>query len=353
MASLTSTAWLTLGTTTWFAPGVPTVPGASFTCPDIFFGNKQHDANINRGSGRFYIDSPTHTVRDFIATGPLTSQTQTQFECHYRIAAETEAASGTTSQSSKASTTEATNTAAHSTPTHAVTHMKTNAGTIAGAAIGAALLDLLVGALIGYFCLGGKHRKRRKRRGPIDPHNEGTAMTTFLPSAVPPKERSSSRNSARNDALLSSTADGAGINNVLSSIDIDEGASDEEIKSELSALGYLLQEYVQNNYHLGPLDGSRNEAFRISQALSDPAFGLDDRSHALILKLSKDPQTRFAAIRHFLALTIFSALDLHHVRSHPSSVSLLPRQVTSFLESIPSAGLGKNGMTPQSKWLLP
>ncbi|KAJ4385869.1 hypothetical protein N0V85_008034, partial [Neurospora sp. IMI 360204] len=178
-------------------------------------------------------------------------------------------------------------------------------------------------------------------------------MATFLPPAPcpSPKERLSSRSSVRNEALLASAGAG-GLNNVLSSIGILEGASDEEIKSELSALGYLLQEHVQNNYHLDQLDGSRNEDFRVNQALSDPAFDLDDGTHALILKLSKDPQTRFAAIRHFLALTIFSTLDLHHVRSHPGSVSLLPRQVISFLESIPSAGMTKNSMTPQTATAL-
>ncbi|KAK3395336.1 hypothetical protein B0T20DRAFT_31795 [Sordaria brevicollis] len=349
MASPTSTAWLTLETTTWFrlTPQEATVyPATSFTCPDFFFGDKQHDANIDSGSGRFHIGSPAHSVNDFIAPSPLNTETSTSFNCSYRIAAETGAASGTPSQTSKASTTS--NTAAHSTPSHAVTHTRTNAGAIVGAAIGAALLGLLVGALIGYFCLGGK---RRRRRGTIDPRNEATVMTTFLPSAPPLKERSSSRDSVHNEALLSSARAG-GIRNVLSSIGIHEGASDEEIKSELSALGYLLQEHVQNNYHLEPLDGNRSEPFRISQALADPAFGLDDRNQALIFNLSKDPQTRFAALRHFLALTIFSALDLHHVRSHPGSVSLLPRQVTSFLESIPSAGMGKNGMTPQTATAL-
>lgn len=354
MASPTTPiAWLTLMTTTWFTPSISTFPAANFTCPELFFGRKQHDADIGGGSEKFHIDSPTRQVVDFIATALGSVQTSTSFECSYRVAAETGAVSSeSTSRASTASPTYTTNTAAHPTATHKLTHTKTNGGAIAGAAIGAALLGLMVGALIGYFCLSAK---RRKRQDTVDPHNEGTAMTTFLPPASLPKERLSSKSSVRNEALLSSTGTtgggGSSINNVLSGIGIHEGASDEEIKSELSALGYLLQEHVQNNYHLDPLDGSRNEVFKLNQALADPAFGLNNRTHALILKLSQDPQTRFPAIRHFLALTIFPALDLHHVRTHPGSVSLLPRQVTSFLESIPSsaAGMGKNSMTPQSK----
>ncbi|EGZ76862.1 hypothetical protein NEUTE2DRAFT_29174, partial [Neurospora tetrasperma FGSC 2509] len=333
----TSTAWLTLMTTTWFTPSISTFPAANFTCPELLFAEKQHDTDIGGGSEKFHIDSPTRQVADFIATVLGIVQTSISFACSYRVAAETGAVSSeSTSRASTASPTHTTNTAAHPTATHELTHTKTNGGAIAGAAIGAALLGLMVGALIGYFCLSAK---RRNRQDTVDPHNEGTAMTTFLPPASLPKERLSSKSSVRNEALLSSTGTtggGSSINNVLSVIGIHEGASDEEIKSELSALGYLLQEHVQNNYHLDPLDGSRNEVFKLNQALADPAFGLDNRTHALILKLSQDPQTRFPAIRHFLALTIFPALDLHHVRTHPGSVSLLPRQVTSFLESIPS-----------------
>ncbi|KAK3497380.1 uncharacterized protein B0T23DRAFT_393634 [Neurospora hispaniola] len=332
MASPTiSTAWLTLMTTTWFTPSISTFPAANFTCPELFFGEKQHDTDIGEGSERFHIDSPTRQVSDFIAT-VFSVETSVSFECSYRVAAETGAISlEGTSRASTASPTHTTNTAAHPTATYKLTHTKTNGGAIAGAAIGAALLGLMVGALIGYFCLSAKCRKCQDT---VDPHNEGTAMTTFLPPASLPKERLSSKSSVRNEALLSSTGTtggGSSINNVLSGIGIYEGASDEEIKSELSALGYLLQEHVQNNYHLDPLDGSRNEVFKLNQALADPAFGLDNRTHALILKLSQDPQTRFPAIRHFLALTIFPALDLHHVRTHPGSVSLLPRQVTSGL----------------------
>ncbi|EGO52053.1 hypothetical protein NEUTE1DRAFT_141961 [Neurospora tetrasperma FGSC 2508] len=353
----TSTAWLTLMTTTWFTPSISTFPAANFTCPELFFGHQQHDTDIGGGSEKFHIDSPTRQVADFIATALGSVQTSISFACSYRVAAETGAVSSeSTSRASTASPTHTTNTAAHPIATHKLTHTKTNGGAIAGAAIGAALLGLMVGALIGYFCLSAK---RRKRQDTVDPHNEGTAMTTFLPPASLPKERLSSKSSVRNEAFLSSTGNtgggGSSINNVLSGIGIHEGASDEEIKSELSALGYLLQEHVQNNYHLDPLDGSRNEVFKLNQALADPAFGLDNRTHALILKLSQDPQTRFPAIRHFLALTIFPALDLHHVRTHPGSVSLLPRQVTSFLESIPSssaAGMGKNSMTPQTATAL-
>ncbi|EAA35133.1 hypothetical protein GE21DRAFT_1884 [Neurospora crassa] len=352
----TSTAWLTLMTTTWFTPSISTFPAANFTCPELFFGHQQHDADTGGGSEKFHIDSPTRQVADFIVTALGSVQTSISFACSYRVAAETGAVSSeNTSRASTASPTHTTNTAPHPTATHELTHTKTNGGAIAGAAIGAALLGLMVGALIGYFCLSAK---RRKRQDTVDPDNEGTAMTTFLPPASLPKERLSSKSSVRNEALLSSTGTTGGgsssINNVLSGIGIHEGASDEEIKSELSALGYLLQEHVQNNYHLDPLDGSRNEVFKLNQALADPAFGLDNRTHALILKLSQDPQTRFPAIRHFLALTIFPALDLHHVRTHPGSVSLLPRQVTSFLESIPSsaAGMGKNSMTPQTATAL-
>ncbi|KAK1779513.1 hypothetical protein QBC45DRAFT_135663 [Copromyces sp. CBS 386.78] len=348
MASPTGVNWLTMPFTTWFdtVTGVPPpYTFADFKCPDVAIAEPT----------AFKVDTSTVIAPPYV----YSISTSTTYTCSYLIA-DVRAVSTTGTDTSTVPPT--THSATHSTATptrpaatHIVTHTKTNVGAIAGAAIGAAILGLMVGALICYLCLGGKKRKRRDSLN----NNEATAMTTFLPPAPPPKERLSSRESVRNDALLASAAaaaggGGGGIEDVLSSMGIHKGASDEEIKSELSALGYLLQEHVQNNYHLDHLDGSRNEVFRISQALSDPAFGLDDRSHALILKLSQDPQTRFAAIRHFLALTIFSALDLHHIRSHPGSVSLLPRQVTSFLGSIPSAEIkrGKNNMTPQTTTAL-
>lgn len=346
-----ATAWLTVTVTTWLGGTHTLLPAADFTCPGADI-EAEGSTLLNLVQVAPYASAP------FTYAAP--PRDSTIYSCGYLISdARAASPTSTSSTSPTATSSHTTGQSSHSTAsaTHSaatqVTHTKTNVGAIAGAAVGAAILGLIVGALICYLCLKGG--KRRKRRDSLN--NEATAMTTFLPPAPPPKERLSSRESVRNDAaLLPSAADvaasgGGGINNVLSSISIHEGANDEEIKSELSALGYLLQEHVQNNYHLDPLDGNRNNIFRVNQALSDPAFGLDDRSHALILKLSTDPQTRFAAIRHFLALTIFSALDLHHVRSHPGSVSLLPRQVTSFLESIPSAGAGKNGMTPQSKRL--
>ncbi|KAK3955656.1 hypothetical protein QBC32DRAFT_22139 [Pseudoneurospora amorphoporcata] len=342
MASPTAVNWLTMPFTTWFNTPTDAPPPytlAYFTCPDVAIAEPT----------AFKVDTTTVIALPYV----YSISTSTTYTCSYLIA-DVRAVSTTGTDTSTVpptthSATHSTATPTRSAATHVVTHTKTNVGAIAGAAIGAAILGLIVGAVICYLCLGGKKRKRRDSL-----NNEATAMTTFLPPAPPPKERLSSRESVRNDALLASAAAAAGIEDVLSSMGIHKGASDEEIKSELSALGYLLQEHVQNNYHLDHLDGSRNEVFRISQALSDPAFGLDDRSHALILKLSQDPQTRFAAIRHFLALSIFSALDLHHIRSHPGSVSLLPRQVTSFLGSIPSAEIkmGKNNMTPQTATAL-
>lgn len=349
-----TTAWLTLTVTTWPPSTSPTIQVDAFTCP----GAKVEGSTVlNIGGTTKYVTAPFTSVPTLGSTiyscGYLISDVRPALTTSTSIASSTTTSSHTTELSSHS-----TGSAIHSPAAHHATPTKTNVGAIAGAAAGATILGLVVGALICFLCMSSKKRKRRDSLN----GNEATAMTTFLPPAAPPKERLSSRESVRNDAALLASSGGGGgrhdgngsgdINNVLSSIGIPEGASDEEIKSELSALGYLLQEHVQNNYHLDHLDGNRNEVFRMSQALSDPAFGLDDRSHALILKLSKDPQTRFAAIHHFLALTIFSALDLHRIRSHPGSVSLLPRQVTSFLESIPLAqGVGKNGTSPQSEYL--
>ena len=93
------------------------------------------------------------------------------------------------------------------------------------------------------------------------------------------------------------------------------GASDSDIKKELRSLGLVIQWHVENNYH-------RENSPVTPEALHSSLrqLQLSEDTCRIVVKLSIDPNTRCLAIRHLLALVIFSNLDVHSV----GSLSLLP-----------------------------
>lgn len=60
-------------------------------------------------------------------------------------------------------------------------------------------------------------------------------------------------------------------------------------------------------------------------------LNLDEETQDQIAALAVEPHTRCIAIRHFLALSVFSAVDIHYVHGR----SLLPGGVVAFIQGLP------------------
>lgn len=107
--------------------------------------------------------------------------------------------------------------------------------------------------------------------------------------------------------------------------------SDKELSGELQSLGYLIQQHVEDNYHLLPVGQDTDS---LSQALED--LGLDDCRSALpktdwLAAMVVDPRTRLVALQHVIARVIFGSLSVEPM----GKMSMLPPSVSSLVRSMP------------------
>ncbi|KAK3386091.1 hypothetical protein B0H63DRAFT_191941 [Podospora didyma] len=188
----------------------------------------------------------------------------------------------------------------------------TNAGLVAGVAIGCLIVGLLLGLAVAWLFL------RRKKERP-DPH-AGQLVDSTETKAVdsrtiaPPVQ----------DASLS-----------LDRFLLD-ATPDDEIVAELRALGHLIQEHVENNYHLNPLKAN---AQTLAQSLFQLGFGKrGSLSAETITALALEPRTRHVALQHVISQVLFSSIDV----SARSRLSMLPAPIAAFLQSIPPAEKGSS-----------
>ncbi|KAK4218806.1 hypothetical protein QBC37DRAFT_305133 [Rhypophila decipiens] len=203
---------------------------------------------------------------------------------------------------------------------------------LSGIGIGALVLGILLG-LAAAGCLLCC-RRRRSKNGRMPHAEERSVMLLSAPPVPPPKDPAMNSPSSQTQssprvtptsaaAVMPPSSSLVGQANVLLP---SEGASDDTIAEELIYLGNLIEEHVKNNYHLNSLHVNHS-------VLRDSLDGLnlDDtmRNHIAVLALA--PHTRHVAICHFLALTIFSALDVHYAHG----LTLLPPGVAAFMQSLP------------------
>ncbi|KAK0628495.1 hypothetical protein B0T17DRAFT_505165 [Bombardia bombarda] len=197
-------------------------------------------------------------------------------------------------------------------------------GAIIGIGVGSFILGILLGWAAAAACFFFANRRRQNPESESPVHDK--PESPFLPPMPPPK---TSINSSGDAAASARAAIAAHDGRTISIPDayLLPATDDAEITSELSVLGGYIRDHVQNNYHLQPVQ--YNAAY-VSQSLA--GLGLSEKDRSRITSLSADPQTRYAAIRHLLALSIFSALDIRSANSD----SLLPSGVAAFLGSLPA-----------------
>ncbi|KAK6084672.1 hypothetical protein SCUP515_01168 [Seiridium cupressi] len=177
-------------------------------------------------------------------------------------------------------------------------------GATAGIAIGCVVLGLAIGALAAYLFL----RRRQKTRPQPEylPMEYGMGREKGLP-AGPPVESSGL---ALDQYLLDSKPDA-------------------EIAGEMRNLAALIQQHVENNYHLRPVQQSASTLTQVLMNLGIPQTGVLNCSH--LASLALDPRTRSLALRHVIAKVTFESATLFGT----SALSLLPAFVPSFSRAVP------------------
>ncbi|OTA62066.1 hypothetical protein K449DRAFT_422785 [Hypoxylon sp. EC38] len=180
-------------------------------------------------------------------------------------------------------------------------------GAIAGIAIGCTVAGLIVGAIAGFFLLRRQKPQGPKARSQVNSYNslEKPLRTAF--SSPFPTER------LQLDHFLL------------------DSSSDAEISVEMRSLSQLLQQHVENHYHLEPVSLGVDA---LSMTLVH--LGLDENSPMSASRLASlviDPNTRYKAIQHVIARIAFASVALDGA----SPLSLLPEPISSFVSLIPAA----------------
>lgn len=111
-------------------------------------------------------------------------------------------------------------------------------------------------------------------------------------------------------------------------------ASNKDLVSELTSLGHLIQQHVEDNYHLSSI---LQQPESLSEAISD--LGLTSSKKGLpgpaqLASMAIDAETRHAALQHIIARVVFASTSVDSIRNSLSKLSLLPASVTSIVNSV-------------------
>lgn len=206
---------------------------------------------------------------------------------------------------------------------------------VSGIGIGAFVLGILLGLVAAGCSLSS--RRRPSRHNGTTHGEERSAMLLSAPPVPPPKDSttkspsSQAQSSPRVTPLSAAAAAAAAIPHTSSLgqanvLYLLQGSNDDQIAEELEFMGDMIEEHVKNNYHLKRVNINHNMLRKSMDGLY-----LDEGMRDQIALLALEPHTRHVAIRHFLALSIFSALDVHYAHD----MSLLPPGISAFMRSLP------------------
>jgi hypothetical protein len=185
----------------------------------------------------------------------------------------------------------------------------TNTGLVAGVAIGCLIAGALIALAIAFMFYKKRQQKYNLHVMPITAEPKGY----HAPLPPPPNQ----------EALQ------------LAQFLLD-ASSDKDIAAELHSLGQLIQQHVENNYHLHPVQADPQ-----ALALALVQLGLGNGGSLnpdTIVALALEPHTRHIALQHVISQVIFSGVDV----SSRSRLSMLPAPVAAFLQSIPANERGKS-----------
>ena len=177
-------------------------------------------------------------------------------------------------------------------------------GAVAGIAIACALVGTIVGALIVFFVI--------KRRRGLDSFPGHTTDQEYQTKA------------ALEHPSFTNVSDGLPLTHFLPA-----PTPDKDLARELQALGFLIQQHVENYYHLKPVSVDPSA---IAGGLSDLGLGRGKgMSTSHLATLALDPSTRQFALQHVVSCVTFGNLV-----ADPRAVSsMLPPSVTAFTKELP------------------
>ena len=180
-------------------------------------------------------------------------------------------------------------------------------GAVVGIAIGCAALGILIGAVVACVLF----RRKRDRK----PQAEYTGPVQYLPED---KFASGDKGLAKIPANYDLQLDQF----------ILDSRPDTELASELRALGQLVQQHVENHYHLQPVQGSPNAlaSMLVNLGLNDqPPFTITD-----LASLALDHRTRWIALQYIICRVAFESTVL----GSSAPISLLPPFSKDFIDSL-------------------
>jgi hypothetical protein len=205
---------------------------------------------------------------------------------------------GSTTSSSTASSTPTTGPDVPSNPSGAP---------IAGAAIGCLIGGLAIGFLIAFLIL-----KKRKRR-----ENGSNFIEYPVHADSGPKCYASAPANVLEKPLFS-----------LDQFLLDS-TPDRDLGSELKSIGELVQNHVENNYHLKPV---KVNSAALDQTLVNLGLGKrGSTASSAITARALDPRTRHTALTHVISHVLFSSVDFNS----RSQLSMLPAPIAAFIRSVP------------------
>ncbi|KAI1074331.1 hypothetical protein F5B20DRAFT_563804 [Whalleya microplaca] len=173
-----------------------------------------------------------------------------------------------------------------------------NRGAIAGIAVACAVVGVLIGVGIAYSLL-----QRWKRH---DVHPEYVSVNYV---------------GREKDLPAGFTVDKLQLNQFLL-----EPRPDTEIGTELRSLGYLIQQHVENNYHLQPVHRNANDLANVLTYL-----GLNQVIAVQLGSMALVPNRRYSILKHVIMKVAFASVTL----GEASPITLLPPLLSSFPSMIP------------------
>ncbi|KAI1326630.1 hypothetical protein F5Y16DRAFT_223689 [Xylariaceae sp. FL0255] len=183
-----------------------------------------------------------------------------------------------------------------STGKHVTSHGISN-GAVAGIAIALLILGLAIGGFIGFVLA-----KRRKGRP------SAAGYTSF-------------GGGEKNMSSSSPVADQLQLDQFLL-----DPTPDSAISGDFRSLDHLIQQHVENNYHISLVPMNKN-------SLVEPLvfLGIEQENAASLAALLVEPKTRISAVRHIIARAAFESTSIRG--SGP--ISLLPPGISAITAAIP------------------
>ncbi|KUI56838.1 hypothetical protein VP1G_04211 [Cytospora mali] len=204
-------------------------------------------------------------------------------------------------------------------------------GAVAGIAVGCAIAGLVIGILVAFLLL-----KRRSKSNPepqiIETRTEGKSFDSRAFTVTPAE--SPSAVSDLDQFLLAPKPD-------------------KELAGELQSLGHLIEQHVEDNYHLYPVKQSISS---LSEALAKLGLAVDEDvlpGPAQLADMAAEPRTRYVALQHVISRVLFESLAVKST----SEISMLPPAVSSLMREIPPCekhlGSPEGSIIPDESSLAP